>query len=42
VEAQEHDSTLAGAHGGTAMLVRGDQPEQAAVAANEVRAGSAR
>jgi hypothetical protein len=42
MEAWEHDSMLAGVHGGTAVLAHGGQPEQAAVAANEVRTGSAR
>jgi hypothetical protein len=42
MEAREHDNMLADAHGGTAVLAHGGQPEQAAVAANEVRAGSVR
>jgi hypothetical protein len=41
-EAREHASTLADVHGGTAVLAHGGRPEQAAVAAKEVRASSAR
>jgi hypothetical protein len=42
MEAWEHESMLAGVHGGTAALAHGDRPEQAAVAANEAHASSAR
>jgi hypothetical protein len=42
MEAREHESTLASVHGGTAVLAHGGRPEQATVAAKEVRASSAR
>jgi hypothetical protein len=42
MEAWKHESMLATLHGGTAVLAHGGRPEQAAVAAKEVRASSAR
>jgi hypothetical protein len=42
MEAREHESMLTGVHGSTAVLAHGGRLEQAAVAANEARASSAR
>jgi hypothetical protein len=42
MEAWKHESMLTGVHGGTAVLAHGGRPEQAAVAAKEVRASSTR